>query len=212
LDFSLKSKLEQFIPDLDEHHLYNGKFCLIPADRQKPRAYKISSSCYAILSICAFERCNVFHTQILNKPSPSTIELMLKDTTLKNPPKFCTPNCGDAYYRDLNIEYPNRKKSGSLKKVRARLRRYGGEHIDNVTLSALFTRDHGLCKICGCDVVMSNEYRPNQASNDHVVPLSSGGDHSYANCQLVCVTCNSIKGATDRSNKEVFNRNMELHL
>jgi 5-methylcytosine-specific restriction endonuclease McrA len=39
----------------------------------------------------------------------------------------------------------------------------------------------------------------NFATLDHIIPLDAGvfrgGFHSYANCQTLCLSCNSRKGA-----------------
>lgn len=74
----------------------------------------------------------------------------------------------------------------------------------DITLSALFDRDNGRCYICGdeCDW---EDYKENDGnvcvgitypSIDHVVPLSKGGMHSWANVKLAHHYCNTIKNDT----------------
>jgi 5-methylcytosine-specific restriction endonuclease McrA len=50
-------------------------------------------------------------------------------------------------------------------------------------------RDDGICGLCGHDV------DPFDFHVDHVVPLSAGGTHSYANVQVAHPFCNMAKGA-----------------
>ena len=71
----------------------------------------------------------------------------------------------------------------------------------DITLEKLYQRDSGYCYICGrrCDwndkedrsgtIVCGNTY----PSIDHVVPLASGGLHSWENVRLAHRICNSIK-------------------
>lgn len=50
--------------------------------------------------------------------------------------------------------------------------------------------DDGICGICGEDV------DPERFDIDHVIPLSKGGEHSYANVQVAHRSCNSRKAAS----------------
>lgn len=59
--------------------------------------------------------------------------------------------------------------------------------VEDVYVEALFERDNGLCGICGLLVTQTDW------SVDHVVPLSKGGEHSYANTQLTHLICNVRK-------------------
>lgn len=61
--------------------------------------------------------------------------------------------------------------------------------IEDVSLSVVYDRDKGVCGICHFSVSSKEK------SLDHVVPLSKGGEHSYANVQLAHLLCNSRKGA-----------------
>ena len=60
-------------------------------------------------------------------------------------------------------------------------------------LSFLMKKFKGICVQCGCKVVRSNEYLPNQATADHIIPLSKGGLHIESNLQLMCQACNGRK-------------------
>lgn len=67
--------------------------------------------------------------------------------------------------------------------------------VEDVALAALFDRDRGRCGVCGEEVERALKHPdPKSASVDHVVPLSKGGEHSYANTQLAHLDCNRRKG------------------
>lgn len=71
----------------------------------------------------------------------------------------------------------------------ARLSRLRGQFVERVYRSVLFRRDKGLCGLCGKKVDPANWHM------DHIVPLSRGGEHSYANTQVSHPFCNVSKGA-----------------
>ncbi len=52
----------------------------------------------------------------------------------------------------------------------------------------LFRRDANLCLYCG------GEFREEQLTRDHVVPLSRGGRDIWSNCVTACKSCNTRKG------------------
>ena len=74
----------------------------------------------------------------------------------------------------------------SFKKRRALIRK--AKHVERVSLDIIYQRDYGLCSLCHTKV------RREDASLDHIIPLSKGGDHTYQNCALAHMRCNSSKG------------------
>lgn len=76
---------------------------------------------------------------------------------------------------------------------RARLR---GAFVEVVIPALVFERDLYICQICGqpCPS-MATVPQPDAPTVDHIVALSNGGEHSYANTQCLCFMCNSTKGA-----------------
>ncbi len=60
--------------------------------------------------------------------------------------------------------------------------------VPRLTLCSIYARDHGLCMYCGEHVAFIN------ATRDHVIPLSRGGENSYANVVLAHRGCNARKG------------------
>ena len=63
----------------------------------------------------------------------------------------------------------------------------------NYSRAGLAARDNGECQVSGCD--------ERGTTVDHVVPRSRGGDNSWSNCVLMCLSHNSRKG--DRSLDEL---------
>lgn len=64
----------------------------------------------------------------------------------------------------------------------------------------IFLRDKGICQRCGVKTVFGG----NTASPftdqipghiDHIIPRARGGQNDDANLRLLCITCNSRKGA-----------------
>lgn len=51
---------------------------------------------------------------------------------------------------------------------------------------AIFERDNFTCQICGCRRYLTI---------DHIKPFSQGGELTFDNCQTLCRSCNSRKGA-----------------
>ena len=58
---------------------------------------------------------------------------------------------------------------------------------ESVSLDHVFERDHGICTLCFKRVCRKD------ASVDHVIPLSKGGNHTYQNCVLAHKRCNARK-------------------
>lgn len=66
----------------------------------------------------------------------------------------------------------------------SRARRYGAPLIEPVYLGIVAARDGWRCHDCLCSVTRDDW------SLDHIVPLSMGGEHSYANVALAHQDCN----------------------
>ena len=51
-----------------------------------------------------------------------------------------------------------------------------------------FGRQEGICNAC------KSRFHFNQMTLDHIVPRSKGGSHEFDNLQLLCDTCNNLRG------------------
>lgn len=75
-----------------------------------------------------------------------------------------------------------------------------------VTRSAL-RRIHGdMCCYCTTEMTFESQrrgtYVPTLATIEHVVPVSKGGAHTFANCRLACWSCNIRRGNRDLATEE----------
>jgi len=75
--------------------------------------------------------------------------------------------------------------------------------VEKVIPYRVFQGDGWRCYLCGCETpeALRGTYEPNAPELEHMIPLSRGGAHSYANTRCACRACNLIKG--DRTVEEV---------
>jgi 5-methylcytosine-specific restriction endonuclease McrA len=79
--------------------------------------------------------------------------------------------------------------------IRQRIKKFGVEH-ERVVKLKVYERDGWQCGLCPEPVDPTLAYpHPMSASLDHVVPISRGGGHTYANTQCSHLECNVRKGA-----------------
>jgi 5-methylcytosine-specific restriction endonuclease McrA len=85
----------------------------------------------------------------------------------------------------------SRKRSKALRRMRISAQ---SENIDQLLL---FARDKWRCHLCGCrtprKLIGTNDER--EPTQDHVVPVSSGGSHTWINLRCCCRRCNVDKRA-----------------
>ena len=62
------------------------------------------------------------------------------------------------------------------------------ETVESIPLRAVYDRAGDICYLCNRSIALQDAHR------DHVVPLSKGGTHTWANIRLACRACNCRKG------------------
>lgn len=121
-------------------------------------------------------------------------------------PRICA-ECGEPFYSEYegatyccdkccrragHRRDVKRGRAGGYRK-RMRIVRTKAAYDPSVTLNAVYKRFKGKCCACGCKVYRSKEYRPDQATLDHIIALANNGTHTWDNVQLLCSDCNSKK-------------------
>lgn len=114
---------------------------------------------------------------------------------------FCSDECREVARKKTKRECRRRakKKYGSAFNQRGKraVQRHWGDdwkaHYQRINRDKVLKRDNMRCQLCGIKLKRSKKFRGDQASVDHIVPLSMGGDHTYANVQACCMKCNSEK-------------------
>jgi len=85
-------------------------------------------------------------------------------------------------------KYPDRARIKARRNVMIRKARKLGQFVEKVDPQVVYERHGGMCGICFKPIVGDFHV-------DHIIPLSKGGPHCYANTQLAHPLCNQVKGA-----------------
>lgn len=86
------------------------------------------------------------------------------------------------------------KRRGESHYRRAKSR---GARAEVIYRAKVFERDGWRCYLCGQEtpkLLLKDFASPMAPTIDHVVPLTKGGEHTYANVRCACRRCNSLKG------------------
>ncbi|WP_164990348.1 HNH endonuclease [Agromyces albus] len=71
-----------------------------------------------------------------------------------------------------------------------------------ITVAALREKFGDICPYCGqpmsFEYVRGRQYEPRKATIEHIIPLSGGGGHTWANSMLCCWQCNLRKNRRTR--------------
>ncbi|MDF9718094.1 HNH endonuclease [Nocardioides sp. ChNu-99] len=76
-----------------------------------------------------------------------------------------------------------------------RARAAGVAIVEVFDRAAVFARDEWTCQLCAIRCTDPDPYTLTAATVDHVVALADQGEHSRANAQTLCLSCNSSKQA-----------------
>lgn len=101
--------------------------------------------------------------------------------------------CSDECVRLAARKSPSARAAKAKRKAMAR----GSGDNDNVDPIEVFNRDGWRCQLCGVKTPkrLRGTYDPRAPELDHIMPISLGGAHTYANTQCSCRKCNGEKGA-----------------
>jgi 5-methylcytosine-specific restriction endonuclease McrA len=100
---------------------------------------------------------------------------------------YCSNRCHEKAYRKTNratVNAANRRRKHMIKAAT----------VERVSPVKVFDRDNWTCWICATPTDPNAGVGTAQYPTlDHVIPLSKGGEHSYANVRCACHLCNSRK-------------------
>ncbi len=97
------------------------------------------------------------------------------------------------YWRKLKITNPEKvKEAGHRTQSMRRARILGAPEIERIERKIVFARDNYICQICK-EPTQPNGEDGDRPSVDHIIPLSRGGSHTYANVQTAHLSCNRYK-------------------
>ena len=121
--------------------------------------------------------------------------------------EFCDQSCTNRGFARRRREDPERwARFKAQRNINSRQRRNRLRHIikvDVVRVDELGVRDNWMCALCGEPVDRELKYPdPRSKSVDHTVPISKGGEHSYANTKVAHLLCNTSAGAKGRQCQE----------
>ncbi len=93
--------------------------------------------------------------------------------------------------RVYSAEHPDVIKRCSFKAAHQRRAIEKNVFVEHVDRDVVFERDKGICGICKQRVERDSPWEI-----DHMIPISKGGAHAYANVQLSHQACNRAKRDT----------------
>jgi 5-methylcytosine-specific restriction endonuclease McrA len=123
-----------------------------------------------------------------------SVEDFYRDASRRDGFETHCKTCSNAIRLQGQRGYRERTKRDVWNKLRemhhnSRRARKAEAFVEEVDRKVVWERDEGKCQWCGCDVPYKEMHL------DHVIPLAKGGEHSYANTQVLCASCNGRKGA-----------------
>lgn len=102
--------------------------------------------------------------------------------------RYCIQCC--KVNRALEAVRKRDKKSKISVRQQQRAKNLGVRWHSDLKLVGVFKKYMGMCGICNLWV------KPKEASMDHILALTNGGEHTHENVQLSHLKCNLRKGAS----------------
>jgi len=150
--------------------------CCQPCRRRLSTEEKVRRGILRPRPVLACERCGSDFTPKLRGPANAAKA------------RFCSVACA-------NGGIPGGDPYRNQRKMATRKARRLAAFVEVVDPLTLFTRDGWRCHICGKRVRQNLPgNHPAGPTIDHLIPLSQGGDHSYANTALAHRRCNVANG------------------
>lgn len=112
----------------------------------------------------------------------------------------CSP-CSKERAKTLSKASGGKAANRSARKIKQR-----GVTVESVNPLVVLDRDKWTCQLCGVPTPkrLRGSYEDKAPEVDHIIPLSSGGEHSYKNVQCACRKCNIKKAGVPRGQMRLF--------
>lgn len=132
------------------------------------------------------------------KPPPKVYTCTVCGREIRNSAArtVCGAECKRAHARAYSNARYQQYKPNLLVTAHRRHARLKQQYVEDVDLAVLYERDRGRCGVCRKRVPplgSTGKRDPRMGSIDHVVPISQGGEHSYANTRLTHYRCNLVR-------------------
>jgi 5-methylcytosine-specific restriction endonuclease McrA len=90
------------------------------------------------------------------------------------------------------------RKNNKIHSYNSKNKRRSREKGISINRKIVFESFGWICRHCGTNTygIERGKNLPNEATIDHIIPLSKGGLHNYSNVQLLCRRCNTKKRDT----------------
>lgn len=125
--------------------------------------------------------------------------------------KYCSLKCVGEKNRIEAIEKAKQQiprhifPSKRARREYLRRKRIRDGFVEHVDINVLIKRDNGLCQLCKEPVRLDVDYLHDLApTKDHIIAVSNGGEHSYANSQLAHRICNNVKNNHNHIKGEAY--------
>lgn len=99
------------------------------------------------------------------------------------------PGKSAEYSRNARLRNLEEHRKTNAERELARRARKKASETEKISFDVVYERDQHICGICGKEVVDRADFQL-----DHIIPLSKGGPHTYANVQTSHRLCNQRKG------------------
>lgn len=107
----------------------------------------------------------------------------------------CSRSCGQVYAAKLRGVDPASARAKDRARCALRRQRSASQFVEYVDPDVVFQRDGWRCHICSRRIDQRLDGRsPMGPTIDHLIPLSAGGEHSYANVASAHRRCNLRRG------------------
>lgn len=174
-----------------ERHRLAGRRCAHCRKSFRPKKRSTAEYCTSVCSRAAWQKRRQAErrTQLCAERPCAFCGVPFKP--IRYTARTCSDRCA---VRIWHRAHPDRE-SQYVQSRRARILGNGTREVVNP--ERVFQRDGWRCGICRQPTPreLIGSRSPHRPTLDHVVPLSRGGSHTYANVQCACARCNFVKGS-----------------